>query len=176
MAGKQQTAEVQLIKVSVQELIDKMDFTDENTAGALLTNAGLLLKASYYRVQKMRLRMRAESNLEAVTAETALAIRAQEAGNKVTEGYIKETVATDKRVRAAQTAFDEAKAVEEWAKLMLNCYEMRGSMAKALVQLLGAEAAAESGFVRAEMERMGVGKLRERILRNAPSLGGPDEE
>jgi len=49
-------------------------------------------------------------------------------------------------------------------------------MAKALVQLLGAEAAAESGFVRAEMERMGVGKLRERILRNAPSLGGPDEE
>ena len=58
--------------------------------------------------------------------------------------------------------------MEEWAKLLVSSYEMRGSMCKALVQLVGAEAAVESGFIRAELERIGVGTLKEKVKSQFP--------
>ena len=149
--------------VNLPELIDSLDFAEERTAEAILNQSKLLLKASHYRVNKLRARMKAEAAMELVRAKTALLIRGNSEG-KITEAFIKETVECDGDVQIAQRAYDEAKAAEEWGKQLIEAYQMRGSMLKALVQLLGAEAAVESGFVRTEMERMGVGQLREKVM------------
>lgn len=144
------------------ELIAKLDFSEEQVAASLLNQPTLLLKASHYRVQKLRNRMQAEADYDKASAECALRVRAQSEG-KITEAYIKETVATDADVLLAQRKYNETKAAEEWAKLLIESYQMRGSMLKALVQLLGAAAASESGFLRAEMERLGMGKLADKV-------------
>lgn len=158
-----------LIKVDLTELIKEMDFNQETLVDAMLNQAGLMLKASYYRVDKMRVRMRAEAQLNDTTTEVALGIRAENTEVKITEGYVRELTNGSAEVQAAQKAYDEAKAMEEWAKLIIDSYQMRGSMCKALVSLLGAEVAAESGFLRAEMERLGMGKLKEAVKKRYPT-------
>lgn len=155
-----------LVKVDLKKLIAELDFSQEGVAQAMLNQPKLLLDASYYRVEKMKARLRAEAYLD--QARVSAAINARATLEKVTENGVIEQVGNSPEVIAARKAFDEARAMEEWAKLVIDSYQMRGSMLKAYAQLLGAEAALESGVVRAESERMGIADLREKVLNRFP--------
>jgi len=161
-------SELSTDKINLRELMEAMEFTEAGLADAMVQQASLLLKASKYRVQKMRERMKVETDLNQVRTKTALLIRAQESETKITEKYIEAATEQSPDVIAAQKGFNEARALEEWSKLLLDSFQMRGSMLKALVQLLGAEAATESGFIRAEFERMGIGRLKEAVKARFP--------
>lgn len=156
------------MKVDLRDLIKNMDFTEETLVDAMLNQAGLLLQASYYRVDKMRARMKTEARLSETTTRIALNIRSENAEVKITEANVRELTEANSEVQTANRIYNEAKAMEEWAKLIIDSYQMRGSMAKALVQLLGAEAAMESGFIRAEMERLGLGRLKDAVRKRFP--------
>ena len=150
--------------IKLEQLLVDIDFSDENLVEAIMKQPGLLLAASRWRVDRLRRRITAESNWTQV--QTTAAIRARSGGDgetKITEKYIEECVRVDPVVIEARRLYDEARATEEFAKLLIDAYQMRGSMLKALVQLFGAEAATESGLIRAEMERMGVGQLRDKL-------------
>lgn len=155
-------------KINLQELVEAMEFTEAGLAEAMVHQASLLLKASKYRVQKMRQRMKVETDLNQIRTKIALLIRAQGSETKITEKYIEAATEQSPDVLGAQKAFNEARALEEWSKLLLDSFQMRGSMLKALVQLLGAEAATESGFIRAEFERMGISQLKEKVKARFP--------
>src|SRR5437773_5897073 len=108
------------MKIDVNRLIAQLDFSETNVAGAMLEQAKLLLEASYYRVDKMRKRMRAEAAWNEVLASTALRIRSEaEGGSRITDKAVGELVENDKQVAAARKGFNEAKAMEEWAKLLI---------------------------------------------------------
>ena len=156
-------------QVDVNKLLRDMDFTEETITTALLNQSKLLVQASRYRVQKMRERMQAEAELEHLSVDVASIVRQRgDSEVRITEKFIEEQVLKNQKVRGAQSKFDDARVLEEWAKLLLQAFDSRGSMLKALVQLLGAEAAVESGFIRNELERMGIGKLREKVRKGFP--------
>lgn len=155
--------------VNVQDLITNISFTEETLAQALLDQPKFFLDASRYRIAKMKTRMQAESRLNQIQTETAVKVRAGAQDRKITEKHIQEQVARNANVKAAQVKYDEAKLLEEWAKLLLDSFRERGSMAKALISLIGAEAAVETGFVKSELERMGVSKLRDKVRSRFPN-------
>lgn len=152
--------------MELKELIEKINFSEETLTSAMIEQSALLLDASEYRVKIMRRRFQAEAELR--DNQTDVAIRMRRSKEKLTEAAVKELIAADKSVRSAQSKVDELKALEEWAKSLVDAYHSRGSMCKALVQLIGAEAAMESGFIRAEMERMGIRKLKNKVTSHFP--------
>lgn len=147
--------------MKVTALIDKLSFAEEALAQALLEQAMLLMEASRYRVRKMRARLAADADFNRMCAEVSLMLRRSE--KKRTEGYIRDVVTASPRIRKAKQLLDEAKVSEEAAKMLLDAYHARGSMAKALVELIGAQAAVESKFIRGELERMGLSKITQKV-------------
>lgn len=154
--------------VNLNELINSLELSEEALAHEILEQPKLFLQAARYRVEKMKVRMRAEAVLNQIQLETAGKVRQTEADVKVTEKYIQEQTDQDPSVRAAQRAFDDAKVMEEWSKLLLDSFRERGSSCKVIVQLLGAEAAKESGLFRAELEHLGVNQLKDKVKKRYP--------
>ena len=163
--------------INVRELIGLMDFSQEGLADALLVQPGLFLKAARYRIEKLRILQQAEAALDDIELDTAMRVRnAERPDGKITEKYIEQETERDSRVKEARHRRDEAKALEEWAKLLLDAFRERGSMAKALVQLIGAEAAIDSGFIRGELERMGLNRLKDSVAKRYPHPNSKREE
>lgn len=162
MSGTVKKSEELGLTADLKHLIKEMDITEETLSDAILHQAKLYLEASYYRVEKMKARMAAELEFGRIRTVVASAVRSN-SEVKITEAYINEQVDGNRDVIIAHQAFDQARALEEFAKLVLASYDQRGSMCKSLVQLLGAEVAKESGFLRAEMDRLGIGKLRDKV-------------
>lgn len=160
----------EFVGVRVTELISSMGLSEETLYHDMLDQPKLFLQASRYRVAKMKARFKAEALVSQLRVDAAIIVRQRnvESETKVTEKAVEEQVSKNPKVREAEALYDEAKAMEEWAKLLLDSFRERGSMAKALVQLLGAEAAMESGLVRAEFERMGIDKLKEQVRNRYP--------
>lgn len=146
--------------MKLSELISRLDVTETTVATDLLDQASLLMKASQYRVRKMRTKLRLEAKLGVVQSRVSMAVREQATDERKTEAYIKEKVARHKAVREAQALLLEAKCLEEAAKALVDAYQSRGSMLKALVQLIGSDAALHSGVIKEALDRLGVDRLR----------------
>lgn len=153
--------------MDAKELIAKIDFTEDTLIRAHLEQASLLSEASQYHIRKMRERMRLDSaNTEAQTS-TALKLR-RTATEKLTEPAIKELVAGNKDVVAAKNNLDEAKAMEAWAKSLVDAYHERGSMIRSLVDLVGTSAIMESRVFEAALHNAGLEKIRQNIKKKYP--------
>jgi len=164
--------------MDLKELINQLDFTEENLRSALVSQATLLMQASRYRVKKLRDRLAAEANLAQQQSEWASRIRriSSKSEKKVTEAYIKEEVSGAETVVSARQELDEAKVLEEQAKLLVDAYQSRGSMIKSLVQLIGSEAAVERGIIQSALEESGLKKLKARVRNKYPGGTGGDDE
>lgn len=161
----------------MKELISQLDFTEETLRDALVSQARLLFSASRYRVRKLRDRLRIEADLSQVQTTVALRLRNTYKEKKITEAFIKERVASSDDVVEVRVKLDEAKVLEEQAKLLVDAYQSRGSMVKALVQLIGSEAAVEKHFVQSALEQMGLQKLKSRVRNKYPGkvVDGDDD-
>lgn len=160
--------------MKLSELISKLEFSLEELPSAIMEQPKLLLESSRYRVTKMRRRQELEAALTVTSSFVAQRLRKEENEKKVTEAYIRERSAKNPKVIQAQKDLDEAKVAEVWGKHLLDAYHERGSMIKALVQLMGAEAALEMKFIREEHLRLGGKELRRRIKHKYPG-GGEDD-
>jgi len=152
--------------MKLKGLIDKLSFSLEELPAVILSQPKLMLSASHYRVQKLRKRQEVEAAFNRINSDAALKLR--EEGGKKTEAYIRQKCEILPEVIQAQAELDEAKVLEVWGKHLLDAYHERGSMIKALVQLMGAEAALEMKFIREEHLRMGGKELRRRVQAKYP--------
>lgn len=164
-------------KINLQRLVSKLDFPEDQLERANQEQATLFLEAARYRVQKMRTRLQAESESEVVHAEWGIYHRARArrkaAEDKkhrgaITESYIKEKVTTEKDVSKAANRFISAKVEEEWAKLLIEAYYMRGSAIKVFAELRTTEMAAEIKEQRRKEQSADLRKVRESVEKKYP--------
>jgi hypothetical protein len=127
--------------IDIEELLEKLDFVDEDVVNAAKAQPTLFLTASRFRIQCMRLSTKAASKLETMRAEKSLAIRrkALSTAEKLTEGGISDKLRADEEVVKAQSACDKAKELEEFSKLVLDAYRMRRDALRIVSDLIGAE-------------------------------------
>lgn len=122
-------------EVDVQELVDRLAFTQEETQDAALEQAKLYMAAATYRIKKMRTRQEAEQHADNLRVDYSLKMRLKFKGQKgMTEKAISEMVDRVPEVRAAITELATAKRLEEWSKLLLDAYEHRRSSIKVITQ------------------------------------------
>jgi hypothetical protein len=157
--------------VDLDNLIAKLDFAEEAVITANREQASLFLEASRYRVKKMRSRIKAESAFESAKTNAAMFLRRRKkTGEKggITEGFIRDQVATNPAVIETKKAFEDAEVYEEWGKHLLEAYRQRAHAIKTLAEILGAEANAQARIARKDMELAGFEDLKDRVRRKYP--------
>lgn len=167
MSQKKETKEKLQTTGSINELLSHLELREEGVESYLLDQPKLFLQSAQYRISKVRAAKQAKAALEILEADVAQLIRAQarENDDKLTEKALGEHLSQTKKIQEARKVLDEAETAEEYSKLIMDSFRQRGDMLRSLVQLMGAEAAKEAGFVRAELERMGGDKIREQATK-----------
>jgi uridine phosphorylase len=157
--------------VKIDELIEKLDFSEENVVQANREQASLFLEASRYRVKKMRARIRTESAFETAKTTAAMFLRKKkkvaEKGT-ITEGFIRDQVATNPSVIETRKQFEDAQVYEEWSKSLVAAYSQRAHAIRTLAEILGAEASAQARMVRKDLEEAGFEQLKKQVRKRFP--------
>jgi hypothetical protein len=138
--------------LSARSLIDALPIVDENILVEAAKQPLLFIRASMYRVIKMRKRSQANAKGDYVRARLAMGIRGKknQLGEKVTEGTLKEKVECDSSVRQLRKEVDLAFAEEEFAKLILEAMRMR----RDAIRIIADAKVYEGGRETAEVERV----------------------
>ncbi len=122
-------------EVSLEDILERLAFTEEQTSHAALEQAKLFMAAASYRIKRMRKRQETEMAAENLRVDTSIRLRLKFKGTKgVTEKFISERVSASPTVREAEVAAADAKRNEEWAKHLLEAYEHRRTSLKILAQ------------------------------------------
>lgn len=159
-------------EVSLEDLLERLSFSEEGVQYAALDQAKLYMAAATYRVKKMRTRQEAESSLENLRVDFSLRVRAKYKGQKgVTERYLTDLVEANQSLRGAKERASKAKRGEEWAKLLLEAYEHRRGSLKVLAQFAYMEDNF-SGGSQDVVDRMR--RKRERLKRGLPEKEDED--
>ena len=134
--------------MSINQILDHIDFEDEEVEHAARTLPKLFLETARYRVRVLRNRQAAEQEYDAARVDTAIRARAHamESGTKITEAAIKELVDSDDNVRSCIRRVRHAQQLEEFAKLLVECLRMKKSAVTVVASLAGAERAVEKYF------------------------------
>ena len=113
--------------MTAKELIARLPLVDTNILDEAAKQPGLFADAALYRVEKMRQRAEAISQLDYFRAKLALHIRASkdEKGQKITEGALKERLEVNKTHRALRVGMERAYEEEEFSKLLLEVLRQR---------------------------------------------------
>ena len=134
---------------------------DENILAEAARQPQLFVRASRYRVEKMRDRAVAAARLDHLRSELALRIRAKknEAGEKITEAALKERLERHSQHRKLREEMERAYEQEELSKLLLDAYRQRRDAIRILADARNYEAIRGT----AEIERIeSQRKLRKR--------------
>lgn len=125
----------------LEELLEGLDFNEASILEAERGQAKLFERAARYRVGKMRVRARAEMVHSVAQAEASLFLRREFAGKgeKLTETYLEQLLITRDDIKAAHEALMVAKEEEEYAKLLLEAYQMKRDGMRAVAQVLVGE-------------------------------------
>ncbi len=126
-------------EVDIEELLDKLDFANENVDNEAMAQPTWFKKAIVNRFQTMQERNRSESKLDGLRSKLYLIIKRKDEEKK-TESYIKEIINRNKKYRAAVEEFNRATEYEELAKRVIDAYEMKMQAMRVVSQMLGAEA------------------------------------
>ncbi len=134
--------------LSVDQILDQVDFEDEEVEHAARTLPKCFLEAARYRIRVLRKRQGLEQKLDASRVDAAIAARARASASatKITEAAIKEIVEGDEDVRANVAAVKDSQQLEEFAKLLVECFRMKKSAVQVVASLAGAERAVERYF------------------------------
>lgn len=128
--------------VDIQELIDNLDFQDEQIIASARMQPTLFLKATRFRIQKMRELAAAEANDKLVRSQKSLALRQKyrNSSERMTEAAIAAMVSKKSEVQEADRALADAEQAEEFAKLLLEAYRQRRDVLEVISRVVGAEA------------------------------------
>ena len=151
--------------MTAEQIIATLAIVDENILSEAARQAVVFIDAARYRVSKMKAVSEAKIALEQGEAETALRIRTKraQAGDKVTEAYIKQRVVMSPRCQELRTAVALAERQDELAKLILEAFRMRRDAIKIIAEAQGYEAAREEGIATREAQERKLRKEARRL-------------
>ena len=152
--------------LTIDEILEEIDFEDEEVEHAARTLPKCFLEAARYRIRILRKRQGLEQTLDASRVDAAMAARqtASETSTKITEVGIKEVVESNEGVRGNVAAVKNAQQLEEFAKLVVECFRMKKSAVQVVASLAGAERAIEKYFD-AVQSKEGLKNLRDSARR-----------
>ncbi|SRR6266566_1127667 len=152
-------------ETSLQELLDRLAFSEEGTPVAALEQAKLFMAAASYRIKRMKDRQEAEAEVDNLEVDLSLQVRARNMGKKgATEKYLNALVDSSPKLRAAKEKLSKAKRLEEWAKLLLEAYEHRRGSLRVMAQF----AYIEENFSATGGEVEKMKKKKDRLERSLP--------
>lgn len=127
--------------VDLPDLLNSIDFDDEEILNAAKAQSHLYLDASRLHVQKMRTRIARETKLKELTAVHSLRIREKlsDGAGRVTEGHVTAKLDRLPKIKVAKARLERAKLQEEIAKVFKDVFQMRKEMLKVIANLMGAE-------------------------------------
>src|SRR5579863_7016089 len=128
--------------IDIKAITDNISFMDEAVAEAAREQPELYLKASIYRVQKMRKKQAREARLKLHKAELARRVRItllEEGQGRVTDKQIEERVSRNSNIQELERRLRGAEQEEELAKGLLQTLQMRRDALKISAELIGAE-------------------------------------
>lgn len=166
-------------EVDLHDLIDTLDFSDEDIESAATQQPGLFLEAARFRVQKMRQRAQAEFRLDLAAANRAVQLREikSEDGKKVfTEPAIKERVMKTKKVRIIRRKMERAFEAEEFGKLLVEAFRQRKDAIKIVMDSRLAEVGGDIKAARDESNKKLRKKLQREVRERARRSGMIDDE
>lgn len=123
-------------KVDVQKLLNSIYLDEDRLIDAALEQPTLMFSSGRFRVQMMHKRVMLETKLELLRAKVAIRYRRiRDGGGKkeFTEGAIKERVELDKRVQVVRKKLDEATALEELSKNLIEVFRTRSDSLRIIV-------------------------------------------
>src|SRR5712672_993974 len=128
--------------VDLKHLIEKLDFTEEDVESAAVEQPKLFLRASRYRVQKMRDKLQRISEYDQIVAKTGSRYREDKDGDgkKKTEGAIKERIQRNDKVHKVRKKMEKAFVLEKFSEGLTEAYRQRLSIIKIIVDARWAEA------------------------------------
>lgn len=157
-------------EVSLQELLNKLAFSQEGTPLAALEQAKLFMAAADYRIKRMKDRQEAEASADNLKVDLSLKVREKNLGKKgATERYLSDLVDSSIKLRELREVAAKAKRREEWAKLLLEAYEHRRGSLRVMAQF----AYIEENFSASGEE---VEKLRRKKERLKRTLADNEED
>ncbi len=151
-------------EVSLEDLIARLAFAQEETPAAAVEQAKLFMAAADYRIKKMKTRQEADAKLDDLRVHRSLQLRATNAKGKLTERHLNDLVDRDPKIQGARDEAATAKRREEWAKLLLEAYDHRRSTLKILTQFAFMEDNFRGGVD--ELDRLRAKK--DRLKRSLP--------
>lgn len=129
--------------VDLKKLIRRIDFTDESVEDAALEHPKLFLRATRFRVQKMRDRVEAELAYEARMANLSAKYqqRTDDKGKrKLTEGAVKAKVQLDPKIGRLKRTMEMSLVYEKFSELLIETYRKREFAIKIIIDARWAEA------------------------------------
>jgi hypothetical protein len=129
------------LKIDLADLMNNLNFSDEQTADAAKIQPHLFMLAATFRVQKQRRKLRYEAKLKVVRSQLAKKIRIEltELGQRVTDKQVEETISRKHEVRDIEDKLNQCIVEEEWSKLLIEALRARSSSLKIVSELIGAE-------------------------------------
>lgn len=115
-------------KVKLKELIEKIDFTEEEVEHAALEQPKLYLRVARFRVQKMRDRVKAELAYENKVAKYSSQYQEKkdEKGKRtLTEGAVKARVQLKPEIKKLRHEMEMSHVYEKFSELLLKSWEKR---------------------------------------------------
>jgi hypothetical protein len=137
MTSKPQSAQEQL-----NDILNRLDFTEETLPTAVLEQASLYMDAARYRIQKMRKKNAAELAYDTARAKRALNYRRNAAsvapGKKsMTETHLNQLLDADQALASLKKALQDAELAEEWSRNLQEAMRMRRDMIEVYARMMG---------------------------------------
>lgn len=149
-------------KTDLRELIKKLDFTEEEVEDAAKEQPKMFLRATRYRVQKMRDKVEAELAYENKVAKLSSKYqrRKDDKGKRtLTEGAVKARVQLDKKVQILRRKMEMSYVHEKFSELLVEAYRSREKAIKVIIDARWAEA----GSALKHMKEEGAKKMSRRL-------------
>ena len=133
---------------ALDRLVEGLALSEETLHSDIAGQAELFYAAASYRVDRLRAKTAAEAALSVARVDAATQCRqaAEDEGRKITVQAVEEHVSGQPDVVKLTAERDEARALEEHAKLLVEAYYQRSAMARSFAQLLSVPGASESGL------------------------------
>lgn len=153
-----------ILPVTSEDLIRNLPIVAEDYITAASQQATLFMEAARFRVAKMRKVSTATANVETLESAAALIVRNRrdEDGKKPTEGFVKDSLNANKKIRQAREERDNAYAEEELSKLILEAYRHRRDAIRVIADHANYEGMQEAHELNKLAERK---RVRDEVMR-----------
>jgi ABC-type Fe3+-hydroxamate transport system substrate-binding protein len=152
----------------IDAILDSLDFSGtDDVVEALAITPRLFMNAADYRIACLRNRNQAEMNADLIEAQRGVDLRkeAAEAGEKLTEKSLEQTLTLDPDVVKGIQAKFAAVEEDEYSKLVVEAFRMRRDCLESIGRIAGTEMSYQKAL---ESNQQKLAATREKLKQKYP--------